>query len=67
MFLPLLIKALGLPWWSRGKDSVLSVKGAPVQSSVGELISHMLQDQKNKKIIKGHQSYQIKVPLLRFH
>lgn len=48
VFPPLLISALGLPWWSRGKDSVLLVKGAQVQSLAGEQISHVLQDQKKK-------------------
>ena len=31
---------LGSPWWSRGKDSVLPMLGAKVQSPVRELISH---------------------------
>ena len=39
----------GLPWWSRGSDSVLPVKGAQVQSLVRELRFYMPHSAAKKK------------------
>ena len=40
---------LGIPWYSRGQDSTLSLPKAWVQSLVGELRSHRLQDATKEK------------------
>ena len=34
--------ALGIPWWSSGEDSIISLPRAQIQSLVGELRSHKL-------------------------
>ena len=39
-----IINGQGLPWWSSGLDSVLTMQGAQVQSLAGELRSHMPRD-----------------------
>ena len=39
----------GLPWWSRGSDSVLPMKGAQVQSLVRELRFHIPRSAPQKK------------------
>ena len=40
----------GLPWWSTGLDSVLSMQGTQVQPLAGELRSHMSLPSLERKI-----------------
>ena len=46
----------GLPWWSRGSDSVLPMKGAQVQSLVRKLRFHMPRSTAKKKATKNRQN-----------
>ena len=46
------VSGLGLPWWSRGEDSMLPIQGAHVQPLVRELgfsMPHSAAKKKKKK------------------
>ena len=50
---------MGIPWWSSGLDSALSLQGPGVQSLVGELRSHKPQGvAKIKYFFKNFKSKQ---------
>ena len=56
---------LGLPWWSRGEDSVLLMQSTCVQTLVGELRSHMLHVaalKKKKKLKKKEKEAKVSQP-----